>query len=136
MTVADTPRRSAVRQRAFELVRFVAVGVSSAVLYLVVYTAAVLAGVPFVLASLVAFLPVAVYGYVVHDRWTFQTRTPSRRGLARWLFLQGTVWGLNALVLWALVRAGADRVVAQVLILPLLPPITYVLSRRRVFGAR
>jgi len=135
MTVADAPRRSTVLLRAFELVRFAAVGASSAVLYLVLYTGAVLAGVPFLLASLAAFLPVAVYGYVLHDRWTFRTRTPSRRGLAGWLFLQGTVWGLNALLLWGLVHVGVDRLVAQVVLLPLLPPVTYVLSRRRVFGA-
>jgi len=116
--------------------RFVLVGASSTILYLAVYAGAVRAGVPYVLASMMAFLPVVVYGYLVHDRWTFRTKTPTGRGLARWLMLQSTVFGLNALWLWGLVaQAGVGRLLAQILLLPLLPPTTYLLSRRRVFGA-
>jgi len=120
----------------FELVRFAAVGATSTLIYLALYTGLVLVGVPFLLASVVAFLPVVVYSYLVHDRWTFRTRTPTHRGLARWLLLQGTMLGLNSLALWGLVvPAGIHRLVAQVVLLPLLPPTTYLLSRRRVFGA-
>jgi len=113
------------------------VGASSTILYVVLYTAQVLVGVPFLLASVVAFLPVAVSGYLLHDRWTFRTKAPTGRGLGRWLLLQGTMLALNVLSLWALVRqAGVQRVLAQVILLPLIPPTTYLLSRRRVFGAR
>lgn len=128
-------RRAGVR-RAFEVARFVAVGATSTVLYLVLYTALVLVGVPFLAASILAFLPVVVYSYLVHDRWTFRTKAPTHRGLARWLLLQGTMLGLNSLALWALVvPGGVHRLLAQVILLPLLPPTTYLLSRRRVFGA-
>ncbi len=128
--------RDVARVRVLEISRFVLVGATSTILYLVLYTAAVLAGLPFVLAATAAFLPVALYGYAVHDRWTFRTNTPTRRGLARWLILQTTVLVLNNLALWALVvPGGVNRIVAQVLLLPLLPPTTYLLSRRRVFGA-
>lgn len=121
--------------RACEILRFGAVGASSTLLYLAVYAVIVLAGVPFVLASVAAFFPVAVYGYVMHDRWTFRTRAASRGGLARWFLLQGTVGGLNTLALWGLVvLAGIDRLIAQLILLPLLPMTTYLLSRRRVFG--
>lgn len=122
--------------RISELVRFGAVGASSAFLYLAAYTAGILAGLPFLLAATAAFLPVAICGYLLHDRWTFRTKAASSRGLLRWLILQGTVLGLNNLLLWLLVtQAGVQRVLAQVALLPLLPPTTYLLSRRRVFGA-
>ncbi|CAA9232099.1 MAG: hypothetical protein AVDCRST_MAG76-1370 [uncultured Acidimicrobiales bacterium] len=122
--------------RALELMRFAAVGATSTVLYLALYAGLVLTGVGFLLASVLAFLPVVVYSYLVHDRWTFRTRTPTHRGLGRWLLLQGTMLGLNSLALWGLVvQAGVNRLLAQVLLLPLLPPTTYLLSRRRVFGA-
>jgi putative flippase GtrA len=123
--------------RVLELVRFGAVGASSTILYIAVYAAALLAGVQFVLAALAAFVVSAVYGYRMHDRWTFRTNTPTRAGLARWLTLQGIVLCLNIVALRALVvHAGIDRLLAQVVLLPLLPLTTYLLSRRRVFGAQ
>ena len=128
------PRTGGVR--VLELARFGAVGASSTVVYLAVYGGAVLAGVPYIAAALLAFVMSAASGYLLHDRWTFRTNTPTRAGLARWLVLQGTVMGLNLLALWALVtQAGVDRFLAQVVLLPLLPLTTYLLSRRRVFGA-
>jgi putative flippase GtrA len=118
-----------------EFVRFGAVGASSTLLYLAIYTAAVLISVPFGLAAVVAFAVSGGYGYLMHDRWTFRTNAPSRGGLTRWLILQGSVLALNLLALWALVhQAGFDRLVAQVVLLPLIPCATYLLSRRRVFA--
>lgn len=122
--------------RVLELVRFGTVGASSTILYLGLYALAVLVGLPFLVAATAAFVPVVVYGYLVHDRWTFRTRAPTGGGLARWLVLQGSVLVLNNVALWALVQhLGIDRLIAQVLLLPLLPPTTYLLSRRRVFRA-
>lgn len=119
-----------------EFVRFGAVGASSTLLYLAVYACAVLLGVPFGLAAAAAFVVSAFYGYLMHDRWTFRTNAPTRVGLARWLILQVSVLGLNLLALWLLVRqAGLDRLLAQVLLLPLIPCATYLLSRRRIFAA-
>jgi len=127
---------SAGRLRILEFARFGAVGASSTILYFAIYGGAVLAGVPFVLASVGAFTLSAVYGYFMHHRWTFRTNAPTRAGLARWLLLQGTVLGVNIVSLWALVtQAGLDRLVAQLIVLPLLPLTSYLLSRRRVFGA-
>jgi len=124
------------RSTAIEFLRFAAVGASSSLFYLAVYGAAVLAGVPFALAALAGFLLSAVCGYLLHDRWTFGTKTPTSGGLARWLILQGSVLALNILALWVLVsQARVDRLLAQVLLLPLLPLTTYLLSRRRVFAA-
>lgn len=134
-TAGDRAARG-LRPRLLELVRFGAVGASSTLLYLAIYGAAVWAGVPFVLAALAAFALSALSGYLLHDRWTFRTHAASRAGLARWLALQGTVMGANILALWALVvLAGSERFLAQVVLLPLIPLTTYVLSRRRVFGA-
>lgn len=122
--------------RLHELTRFGAVGALSTVIYLGAYGAGLLAGTGFVLAAVAAFLISAVCGYVLHDRWTFRTNAATRIGLARWLALQGTVLVLNVVALAALVtQLGFDRFVAQVILLPLIPLLTYVLSRRHVFGA-
>ncbi|MEA2371231.1 MAG: hypothetical protein QOH12_1625 [Solirubrobacteraceae bacterium] len=132
MTRDRSPPAGALR---FEFVRFGAVGASSTVLYLAAYAGALTLGAPFGLAAVGAFVLSGVYGYTMHDRWTFRTRAASRAGLARWLILQVSVLGLNLLALWGLVRQlGVDRLVAQVVILPLIPCATYLLSRRRIFA--
>jgi putative flippase GtrA len=119
-----------------EFVRYGTIGLSSTVLYLAIYGAAVLLGIGFGFASLAGFAASGVYGYRMHDRWTFRTNTPSAAGLTRWLMLQSTVFVVNLAALWLLVRkAGADRLLAQVVLLPLIAGATYLLSRRRVFNA-
>jgi putative flippase GtrA len=124
------------RALRFEFIRFGAVGVSSTLLYLAVYAGAIVLGIPFGLAAVGAFAVSGVYGYAMHDRWTFRTKTPTRGGLARWLILQVSVLGLNLVALWALVRQiGLDRLLGQVVLLPLIPLATYLLSRRRIFAA-
>lgn len=100
------------------------------------YAFAVLVGTPFVLASVGAFAPAVVYSYLMHDRWTFRTKAPTGRGLLRWLGLQTTVLVLNTMALWGLVEGvHVHRLLAQALLLPLIPPTTYFLGRRHVFGA-
>ena len=54
--------------------------------------------------------------------------------MARWLALQGTVIGFDIALLAVLVHAvGLDRILAQVVLLPLIPLLTFLLSRRLVF---
>lgn len=136
MTPAAVGETRRGRSRVAEIARFGIVGATSTIAYLAIYAAAVLTGIPFVAATLIAFVLSAGCGYVLHDRFTFRTNTPSRPGLARWLILQGAVLALNIVALWTLVeQAGMNPLLAQVLLLPLLPLTTYLLSRRRVFGA-
>jgi len=121
--------------RVSEILRFLAVGASSTLLYFALYSAAIVLGVPFGLAAVLAFCVSALYGYLVHDRWTFRTTAASAGGLARWLTLQGALIVANIGGLWLLVhRAGLDRIVAQLVILPLIPLLSYTLSRWHVFG--
>lgn len=123
--------------RLAELVRFLAVGASSTVLYFAVYSAGILLGVPFGLAAMAGFCVSAVYGYLVHERWTFRTKAASGVGLTRWLLLQGSLIVANVAALWLLVhRASLNPIVAQLVILPLIPLLSYALSRRHVYRMR
>gem|GEM_PF-5586576 len=122
------------RTRIAELARFLAVGASSTLLYFAVYSGAILLGVGFALAAVLGFAVSAVYGYFVHERWTFRTNAASRDGLSRWLLLQGSLIVSNVAALWVLVhQAGMQRIVAQLLILPFIPLVSYALSRRLVY---
>ncbi len=125
------------RHRVAELARFGLVGASSALLYFAIYAGLVLLATPYVLASIAAFLVSAASGYVLHDRFTFKTRNASVENLAGWFALQGSLVVFNLLALSALVHgAGLDEILAQAIVLPLLPLMSYAASRRLVFTRR
>lgn len=118
-----------------ELARFGLVGGFNAATYFGGYTAGVLLGVPYLLSALVAFALSASLGYWLHEHWTFKGGAPTVRGWLSWLAAQGGATGLNLVLLAALVDGfGADEILAQAVLLPVTPVMTYVVGRRWVFG--
>jgi putative flippase GtrA len=125
----------AMDHRFRELVRFGLVGGFNAATYFGGYTAMVLLGVPYLLAALVAFFLSASLGYWLHEHWTFKGASPSVRGWLSWLVAQGGATGLN-LALLAVLVGGFDvgKILAQAVLLPVTPAVTYVIGRRWVFS--
>jgi putative flippase GtrA len=118
-----------------ELVRFGLVGGFNAATYFGGYTAGVLLGVPYLLAALVAFVASASLGYWLHEHWTFKGGQPSVRGWLSWLAAQAGATGLNLLLLAIAVDGlGADKILAQLVLLPVTPAMTYLIGRRWVFS--
>lgn len=99
------------------------------------YTALVLLGVPYLLAAVVAFAGSASLGYWLHEHWTFKGGEPSLRGWISWLGAQGGATLLNlALLAIAVDALGADKILAQLVLLPVTPAATYLVGRRWVFS--
>jgi putative flippase GtrA len=118
-----------------ELVRFGLVGGFNAATYFALYTAGVLAGVPYLLSAIIGFFLSASLGYWLHEHWTFKGRSPTVRAWLSWLTTQGTATLLNLGLLALLVDGfGADPILAQLVLLPLAPAATYLVGRRFVFS--
>jgi putative flippase GtrA len=118
-----------------ELLRFGLVGGFNAATYFGSYTGMVLLGVPYLLAALVAFVLSASLGYWLHEHWTFKGATPTIRGWLSWLAAQGGATGLNLVLLAVLVDGfGVGKILAQAVLLPVTPVVTYVIGRRWVFS--
>jgi putative flippase GtrA len=118
-----------------ELVRFGLVGGFNAGTYFGGYTLLVVLGVPYLLAALAAFFVSASIGYWLHEHWTFKGGAPSLRGWLSWLAAQGGATVLNLVLLAVLVgAAGLGKIVAQAVLLPVTPVVTYVIGRRWVFS--
>lgn len=121
--------------RLRELARFGLVGGFNAATYFGGYTAGVLLGVPYLLSALVAFAASASLGYWLHEHWTFKGGAPTVRGWLSWLAAQGAATGLNLVLLAVLVDGfGVDEILAQALLLPVTPVVTYLVGRRWVFS--
>jgi putative flippase GtrA len=121
--------------RLRELARFGLVGGFNAATYFGGYTAGVLLGVPYLLAALVAFALSASLGYWLHEHWTFKGGAPTVRGWLSWLAAQGGATGLNLVLLAVLVDGfGVGKILAQAVLLPVTPAVTYVVGRRWVFS--
>ena len=133
-----TPSAVARRARVFELIRFAAVGGTSTVIFFGVYSVAVLQGVPYGLAQLLGWLVSVGFGFVMHHRFTFRTGHSGGLGggggFGKWIALQGFVMALNFVGLSVLVHGvGVSRILSQLLLLPFIPLLTYLLSRRFIF---
>ncbi|MCW2983646.1 MAG: GtrA family protein [Conexibacter sp.] len=115
--------------------RFGLVGGFNAATYFGGYTAGVLVGVPYLLSAVVAFLLSASLGYWLHEHWTFKGGRPTRRGWLAWLAAQGGATALNLALLAVLVDGfGTGKILAQAVLLPVTPAVTYVVGRRWVFS--
>jgi putative flippase GtrA len=118
-----------------ELARFALVGAFNAGTYFGGYTALVLLGVPYLLAAVAAFVASATVGYWLHEHWTFKGSRPSIRGWISWLTTQGGATVLNlALLAVAVDVLAADKILAQLVLLPVTPAATYLVGRRWVFS--
>lgn len=117
-----------------ELLRFALVGGFNAGTYFGLFSVGVLVGVPFLLASAIAFVLSASLGYWLHEHWTFKGRSPSWSGLAAWIAAQGAGILLNMGLLALLVHAfDLGPIVAQLILMPVPPVATYLIGRRWVF---
>jgi putative flippase GtrA len=117
-----------------ELVRYGLVGGFNAGTYFGLYAGGVHLGVPYLLAAVVAFVASATLGYWLHEHWTFKGASPTLGGWARWLGTQGVGIGVNLVLLAVLVDVvELGRIVAQLVLLPVMPAATYVVGKRYVF---
>jgi putative flippase GtrA len=129
----QVPRRLTAAH-AWELVRYALVGGLNTLTYFGLYSAGVLAGVPYILAALGAFVLSASVGYWLHEHWTFGGASPTAHALGKWLATQGVAVGANiALLAIAVGYLDADEILAQLVLIPVMPAATYVIGRRFVF---
>jgi len=118
-----------------QLIRFGIVGCSNTLLSWCVYALLVWVGMPFLLASGVAWTVGALNSYALNRRWTFRSRGRRAPELARFAAVQGVGLALDVLLLDALTRdAGVHRLIAQALVYPATTVATFALSRRWAFA--
>jgi putative flippase GtrA len=111
------------------LARFCVVGASNTAITLGSYAALIAAGLPAEPASALAFALGALNGYHWNARWTFAVR-----GFVwRYVAVQGLGAALSGAGVALARGAGAPRLAAEIVILPVVTLTTYCLSRRLVF---
>ena len=108
------------------LIRFCAVGVTNTIVTLASYAVLAHLGVPHALASALAFAAGAANGYRLNRTWTFHSQRRGPAVAARYVAVQG---------LGALLSAGLIVVLRnELLVLPFVTAVTFLLSRHLVFG--
>jgi putative flippase GtrA len=117
-------------------VRFTVVGAWNTLLSWCVYAVLVHFGLPYLLASSLAFALGAVNSYVLNRRWTFASAERRAPQALRFTVVQGIGLGLNLCLLYVLVRdARVHHLIAQMLVFPVASAVTFLLSRHWAFAA-
>jgi putative flippase GtrA len=120
-----------------QFARFVAVGASNTALTLASYALLLALGLHYLGALVPSFLLGTLNGYTLNRAWTFHAGSFQRAALARYMTTQLAALGLNALMLVTFVEfVGMSRLLAQVLAMPIVSCLTFVVSRRWVFAGR
>jgi putative flippase GtrA len=119
-----------------QFAKFIVVGLTNTVLSLVAYVLLVNAGVPYLLASVGAFVLGALNGYSLNRVWTFRAGAFAPSGLLRYATVQCLGLIANAGLLAALVEGVRfDRIPAQAVVLPIVSALTFALNRGWAFRA-
>jgi putative flippase GtrA len=117
------------------LARFLVVGASNTLLTLAVYALLLAAGLPYLAALAPAYGLGALNGYTLNRAWTFRAGAFRGVALARYVLVQAAGLALNAALLAVLVRdLGADELLGQALVLPVVTGVLFVVNRQWVFG--
>jgi putative flippase GtrA len=116
--------------------RFLLVGVSNTLVSIVVYRLLLRLGVPYVAGAALAFAAGAANGYVLNRRWTFRAEdTWAARG--SYVAVQALGFVASALLVWGLVELGGlGERSAQLVSIPLVTAVTFLLARQVVFRRR
>ena len=115
--------------------RFCTVGGLNTLLSWVLYALLTGAGVPYLVASALAFAAGAVNSYVLNRRWTFRSRGRRSPEIARFAVVQAVGLATDVLLLDALVHdAGVQHLLAQALVFPVASAVTFALSRNWAFA--
>ncbi|HEY6834884.1 MAG TPA: GtrA family protein [Gaiellaceae bacterium] len=111
-----------------QLAKFSLVGLSGYVVNLVVYTALLKgAGFHYALAATCSFVVAVTNNYIWNRLWTFH----AQRGHVGWQGLRFLVvatiaYGVNLLLLSALIGLGVDKVLSQAIAIALVTPLNFV----------
>jgi putative flippase GtrA len=119
-----------------EFVRFAVVGGAQNGVNLVVFALAVAAGVPYILASVLAATVALSVSFFLNLRWTFSRRTGRTASRAiRFVIIWITIVVLALPILAILVNvAHVPRVLAQAIVILIGAPASYAAQRRWAFG--
>jgi putative flippase GtrA len=120
--------------QAMEIIRYGSVGVFNNVVYFALYSAIVTIGGVYWAASLVGYFVSALSGYWLHEHFSFGGGSPTIRGLSKWLLAQTGAILINLGLLTLLIhRAHFSEIPAQLVLLPFIPVISYMLGRHWIF---
>jgi putative flippase GtrA len=120
--------------RVMELIRYGSVGLFNNGLYFAIYSGIIVAGGPYWAAAVVGVFISALSGYWLHEHFSFQGGNPSWRGLGMWLGAQSGATVLNLALLTVLIHGlHIEEILAQLMLLPVIPAATYFLGRRWIF---
>lgn len=109
-------------------------GLNTLIGYSVFVVAFKVGGLQYNIALLIAYAVGIVIGYLNHRRVTFQSKAKHRTAFTRFVITYAVVYGINALLLTALIElAHIAPLIAQLISLVIVTLLSFVVQRYWVF---
>lgn len=123
-----------VRTELWRMARFALTGVANTLAFVVTYVALLAAGLPYLAASALAYVTSVVVSYALNHRFTFRAQVHTRSIVARFVAIQGVAGAVDLGAIALLVEgAGWDRLPAQLVVIPPVVVVAFVLNRLWTF---
>jgi putative flippase GtrA len=129
--------RRAVAAVALQWLRFATVGAANTLLSWSLYAVLEHFGIPYLLASALAFFAGALNSYAFNRRWTFRSRRRRVPEALRFGIVQCVGLALDVWLLFFFVHdIGVHHLIAQAIVFPLASLAMFMLSRQWAFAPR
>jgi len=133
-TVCAMSRRLHITREAWRVVRFGVVGVANTAIYTGTYAGLLAAGLPYIDASVCAYIVAISIAYFLNHRFTFRVAEHSSGLVARFFAVQVAGAVINIALLALLIDGwGWGELTAQLVLLPPVVTATFLLNRLVVF---
>lgn len=130
------PSRETLIREVARIIRFGIVGVANTAIYTVFYLLFIAVGVPYLAASISAFVVAISVAYGLNHRFTFRADSHTRQLVTQFFLVQGLGAAVNVSALaLAVERWHWTPVGAQLVIIPPVVAMTFVANRLVVFRA-
>ncbi len=137
MEPASPPKRSLDIALVWQFAKYGVVGATNTALTFVTYTvAAVLLGVPYLVALIVGYIPGAINSYLLNRHWTFEAKhLPHSRSGSRFAIVQVCAIAANLVLLYVMVHVlHVEKIAAQAILTVPVVAITFFINRAWTFG--
>ena len=128
-------RRAWANRETRHLIKYGIVGVTNVTVDFALYATLVWLGLWYPVAKTASLVVATANGYTLNRLWTFRAGPHRNVMLTKYVMVVASCWAANIVLLMLLVEvAGLHKITAQLIIIPIVAPASFLAQRIWTFG--